>query len=158
MKFEKFLKDVGTHGEIVKRENGDNWLVCGGVAMRVPKGVNNLLGTNNKDAELIFNTVMDADTKDDTLKLKEALLRNPEGKAGDIIRVFETELGERVGIYNTNFGLLERKDLLTYLEIEIPAEYEGDKLIEEEKTVKYIVVLNRNTLETIGFITGIQNI
>lgn len=158
MKFEKFLKDVGTHGEIVTRENGDNWLVCGGVAMKVPNGVNNLLGTNNKDVEPVFTALMNADTKDDTLVLKEALLRNPEGKAGDIIRVFETDLGERVGIYNADFGLLEKKDLLTYLEIEIPAEYEGDKVIEEEKTVKYIVVLNNKTLETIGFITGIKNI
>lgn len=158
MKFEKFLKGVGTHGEIVTRANGDNWLVCGGVAMRVPRGVNNLLGTNNKDVEPVFMALLNADTSDDTLVLKEALLKDPEGKAGDIIRIFETDLGERVGIYNADFGLIEKKDLLTYLEIEVPAEYEGDEVIEDEKVIKYIVILDRNTKETIGFITGIQNI
>ena len=158
MKFEKFLKDVGTHGEIITRDNGDNWLVCGGVAMKVPKGVNNLLGTTNKDTTPIFTALMNVDTKDDTLVLKEAILKDPEGKAGDIIRVFETELGERVGIYNADFGLLEKKDLLTYLAIDIPAEYDGDTVIEDETTVNFIVVLDRKTYETIGFITGIKNI
>lgn len=44
MKFEKFLKGVGTHGEVVTRVNGEKWLVCGGVGMVIPKGVDTLLG------------------------------------------------------------------------------------------------------------------
>lgn len=36
----------------------------------------------------------------------------------DIIRVFETELGDRIGIFNQSYGFLEKKDVLTYLEIE----------------------------------------
>ena len=158
MKFEKFLKGCGTHGETITRDNGDNWLVCGGVAMKVPNGVTNLLGTNNKETEPIFSALMNADTVDDVLHLKEAILKDPEGKAGDIIRIFETDLGERVGIYNAYFGLLEKKDFLTYCEIEIPAEYNGDVMIEEEKTVKFIVVLDWKTMDIVGFITGLQSI
>lgn len=154
MKFEKFLKGCGTHGETFTRENGDNWLICEGVAMRVPKGVKNLLGIANKDTEPVFSALFGTDTTDDVLKLKEALLRDAEGKAGDIIRVFETDLGDRVGIYNGEFGLIEKKDLLTYLEIEVPGEKEED----EPTTIKFIVVLDPKTKETIGFITGLTTI
>ena len=158
MKFEKFLKGVGTHGQILERENGDKWLVCGGVAMKIPKGVDNLLGSkSDTDSEPVFSALFGADTSDDVLTLKESLLFDPEGKAGDIVRVFETELGDRVGIYNGDFGLLEKKDVLTYLEVEIPAEYKGDEIVEDEKTVKYIAVLNR-ALEVQGFITGTHRI
>ena len=45
MKFEKFLKGCGTHGQILTRKNGDRWLICGGVGMKVPNGVVNLLGS-----------------------------------------------------------------------------------------------------------------
>ena len=154
MKFEKFLKGCGTHGETFTRENGDNWLVCEGVAMKVPKGVKNLLGIANKDTEPIFSALFGTDTTDDILYLKEALLKNPEGKTGDIIRVFKTENGDRVGIYNGDFGLIEKKDLLTYLEIEVPGENEDD----DPTTIKYIVVLDPRNKEIIGFITGLTTI
>lgn len=31
MKFEKFFKSAGTHGLIVKENEVDSWLLCGGV-------------------------------------------------------------------------------------------------------------------------------
>lgn len=36
MKFDKFLKNVGMMGQIYERANGDRWLVCGGVGMKIP--------------------------------------------------------------------------------------------------------------------------
>lgn len=148
MKFEKFFKMAGTHGCIVKRFEAENWLVCGGVGMRIPEGVNNL-GVS-QDPDQVFNAIMHSDTGADVLALKEAILRDPEGKANDIIRVFETELGDRIGIFNANYGLLEKKDVLTYLEIEDDSE-------EDVKTLKYLVVLDY-TGEIVGFINGSETI
>lgn len=149
MKFEKFFKSAGTHGQIVKRNESESWLVCGGVGMRIPTGINNL-GVS-VEADKMFKALLSADTTDDVLVLEEAVLKDPEGKANDIIRVFGTDYGDKVGIYNADYGLLEKKDLLTYLEIE------DDEDPDDVKTVKFIVVLNHDR-EIVGFISGTNEI
>ena len=156
MKFEKFLKGCGTHGEVIERNEAEKWLVCGGVGMIIPRGVDNLLGSA-KDREYgsIVDVIANAEL-DDVLTLKEAVLLDPSGNANAIYRVFESELGEKVGIVNADYGLLEKKDVLGYGEIEIPAKYEGDDIVEEEKTIKYILVYDHNC-KLQGFITGSQN-
>lgn len=151
MKFEKFLKGVGTHGKTLTRDNGDNWLLSGGVGMKIPTGVTNLLGSTIEKPNKYFNEILGADTTDDILNLSEAVLFDPTGKSGDIVRVFETEMGDRVGIWNTDYGLLEKSDILTYLEVE-DENNEG-----ETKTIKLIVVLGFDQ-EIKGFITGTQRI
>ena len=146
MKFEKFFKTVGTHGLIVKKSEGESWLLCGGVGMLIPSGVNNL-GVSVKP-EPIFTAIVGSEPDDDFLRLIEARIDNPEGKANDIIRVFETDLGDRVGIKNKEYGLLEKSDRLTYLEIEDD---------ETNITSRIMVVRNYNG-DAIGFITGVDSI
>lgn len=151
MKFEKFFKSAGTHGLIVKKSEVESWLLCDGVGMRIPDGVNNL-GVSVKP-EPLFNAIVNSTSEDDTLVLAEAILTDPEGKANDIIRVFETDFGDRVGIYNKTYGLLERKDTLSYLEIEAEdPDNEG-----ETKTFKYVVVHDEYNA-VVGFITGVDSI
>lgn len=146
MKFEKFFKSAGTHGLIVKKSEVESWLLCGGVGMRIPDGVNNL-GVS-VDPEPLFTAIINSEPEDDYLRLVEAILDDPEGKANDIIRVFETDLGDRVGILNKDYGLLEKKDRLTYLEIE------DDKT---NITSKILVVRDYDG-DVIGFITGVGSI
>lgn len=144
MKFEKFLKGCGTHGQIVKRENGDKWLICGGVGMKVPTGVVNLLGAGEVSEETrgIVEAIVTADT-DDRVQLTQAYLP-ADGKASDIVRIFGDGYN-RVRIHNADFGLLERSDVvLAYLEIE------DDDL----NVTRYLLVLNPAE-EVIGFITGV---
>lgn len=155
MKFEKFLKQVGTHGEVIERD-AEKWLVCGGVGMVIPRGVQNILGiSKNSDYGSIVDVIADAEL-DDVLTLKEAVLLDPAGNAGAIYRIFESELGEKVAILNADYGLLEKKDLLGYGEIEVPTKYDEDGvIIEEEMTIKYVLVYGQ-TGEIQGFITGSQ--
>lgn len=151
MKFEKFFKSAGTHGLIVKKSEAESWLLCGGVGMKIPEGVNNL-GVN-KEPDDLFRAIVNSNSEDDLLVLREAVLMDPEGKANDIIRIFETDLGDRIGIYNASYGLLEKKDRLSYLEIE-----EDDPDNEDEtKVSKFIVVRDYNN-EVIGFIAGSNEI
>ena len=144
MKFEKFFKSAGTHGLIVKANAVDSWLLCGGVGMLIPVGVNNL-GVS-VDPEPLFTAIVKSEPDDDYLELKSAILMEADGKANDIIRVFETDLGDRVGIMNKDYGLLEKKDRLTYLEIE------------DDKTgiTSKIVVVRDYDGNAIGFITGVN--
>lgn len=151
MKFEKFFKSVGTHGLIVKKSEVESWLLCGGVGMLIPVGVNNL--GISVEPEPLFKAIVNSEPEDDFLRLVEAIIHDPEGKANDIIRVFETDLGDRVGIWNKDYGLLEKKDRLTYLEVEADdPNHEGDTVV-----FKIMVVRNHNN-EVIGFITGSDTI
>lgn len=147
MKFEKFLKGCGTHGQIVNRENGDKWLVCGGVGMKVPVGVVNLLGSGEvgEKTKKIVEALVKADT-DDKVSLMRATIP-ADGKANDIVRIFEDGLDIEVGIHNGDFGLLEKGDInLAEVEIE-----------DEGMEVKYLLVLDREDV-VIGFIQGVNNI
>lgn len=149
MKFEKFLKRCGFHGQIVKRVNGDKWLVCAGVGMKVPTGVVNLLGAGEVSEETreIVEAIVTADT-DDRVQLTEAYLP-ADGKASDIVRIFGDDLyDETVLIRNADFGLLERSDvLLAYLRIE------DDE--DPEKNADVLLVLDP-TEEVVGFIVGVS--
>jgi hypothetical protein len=148
MKFEKFFKSVGTHGLILVAQYRP-WLMCDGVGMVIPEGVNNL-GASVSPTPL-FNAIINSETDNDTLTLSEAILKDPEGKAGDIIRVFESDYDERIGISNAHYGLLEKSDVLTYLEVE--AEDPNNEL--ETITTKIMVVRDYNG-DVIGFITGVD--
>lgn len=148
MKFEKFLKSCGTHGQIVKTNSGDKWLVCGGVGMIVPKGVINLLGTGeaSEATREIVQGIVYADT-DDKVELTEAYLP-ADGRPSDIVRVFGNPKDDiYIGIHNADYGLLEKSDQnLAFLEIE------DDDL----NTSKYLLVLDQRD-EVVGFIAGVQD-
>lgn len=144
MKFEKFFKSAGTHGLIVKANAVDSWLLCGGVGMLIPVGVNNL-GVS-VDPEPLFKAIVKSEPDDDYLELRSAILMEADGKANDIIRVFETDIGDRVGIMNKEYGLLEKKDRLTYLEVED----------DETGITSKIAVVRDYDGNAIGFITGVN--
>lgn len=149
MKFEKFLKGVGTHGLIYKRDNGDMWLIAQGVGMKVPYGVTNLLGAGEitEKAKTLVEGLIKADT-DYKVTLVRATIP-ADGKASDVVRVFGDHLSIEVGILNADFGLLEKADYnLAYAEVED---------MNEVRYVKYLLVLDHND-EVIGFIEGVDEI
>lgn len=148
MKFEKFLKSVGTHGEVVTLNESEKWLVCGGVGMVIPRGVENILGTaKTQDYASIVRALTYAEY-DEPLELSKAVLLDPAGNAKAIYRVFKSAFNSTVGICNADYGLLEKKDRLGYYDIEIPATEDR-----EARVVKFIVVYD-DTDQVRGFITG----
>ncbi len=149
MKFEKFLKSVGTHGQIYTRDNGDRWLICNGVGMIIPVGVDNLLGSGevSEKVKTIVEALITADV-DDKVELIKATLP-ADGKAKDIIRVFGDPIDNAnptVSISNANFGLLEKADVnIAYVEVE------SDDFFDD----KYLLILDFND-DVIGFIKEIN--
>lgn len=142
MKFEKFLKACGTHGQIYTRNNGTRWLVCDGVGMKVPRGVVNLLGSGEVPEKIktLIECLIKADT-DDKVELIRAEIP-ADGKASDIVRVFGDKLDIEVGITNACFGLLEKADR-NLAEVEI-----------EDEEIKYLLILD-DAYEVVGFIPGV---
>lgn len=148
MKFEKFLKQTGTHGQIFTRDNGDRWLICGGVGMKVPVGVVNLLGSGEvpEKVKTLVNALIKADI-DDKVQLIKATVP-ADGKASDIVRVFGDDSLIEVGISNAAFALLEKSDN-NIAEVEI--EESGDITIDGE----YLLILDKSD-EVVGFIQGLK--
>ena len=112
--------------------------------MLIPVGVNNL-GVS-VDPEPLFKAIVNSEPDDDYLRLEAAILEEADGKANDIIRIFETDVGDKIGICNKDYGLLEKADRLTYLEVE------DDKT---NITTKIMVVRDRDG-NAVGFISGIN--
>lgn len=133
----------------MKRNNGDRWLICAGVGMKIPVGVENLLGSGEvpEKIKLLAEGLISADT-DDKVFLKRATI-SKDGKASDIVRVFsDTYDFEEIGICNADFGLLEKSDVnLAVVEVE-----DDDTNISS----KYLLILD-NADEVIGFISGVKN-
>ena len=145
MKFEKFLKATGTRGQIFTRYNGDRWLICDGVGMKVPAEVVNLLGSGEVSEKIktLVGELVNADTYD-KVHLTRATV-SAEGKANDIVRIFGDELYIEVGIMNADYTLLEKTDVnLAEVGIEDSDDLDG----------KYLVILNQND-DVIGFIRGV---
>lgn len=150
MKFEKFLKSVGTHGQILTRDNGDRWLICGGVGMKIPVGVENLLGSDEvpEKVKTLVECLINADIDDKVCLTRASLTK--DGKASDIVRVFGDFLDIEVGIRNSDFGLLEKSDV-NLAEVEIEAE---DDALDE---TKFLLILD-NGDEVVGFIEGVKEV
>lgn len=143
MKFEKFVKGCGTYGQVYKRPNGEKWLICDGVGMLIPHGVNNLLGVGEvpeRVKKLVEGLIM-ADTTD-RVELTRATV-SADGKAKDITRWFGED-SYNIGINNADFGLLERKDINLAL---VEVEDDEDELLDN----KYLLVLDQSD-NVIGFI------
>lgn len=111
MKFKKFMKELGVNGKIFK--NGeDRWLVSPSVAMLIPKEVGVILADVEIEAPNWFKEAVTKDYEANICHLTKAVILDAEGKANSIIRVFETEDGESIGIKNPFFALLEKDDIL----------------------------------------------
>ena len=142
MKFKKFCESVTPYGQIVKLDNGDDWLIGGGVGMKIPTGVVNILGSGDA-SESMKHLVYDlthADTGE-RVYLTDAVLFAPDGKAADIIRCFRD-----AKITNKAYGLLEKGD--TELAVTVVVD---DELNEH----KYLLVLDYENAVS-GFIRCIK--
>ncbi len=141
MKFDKFFKMAGTHGQVVVTAADNRWLLFDGVGMKIPNGVNTFGAVVESDD--MFEAILTADIEDDILDLVRAELP-ADGKPSDIDRVFATNLEDEVAISNAKYGLLEKSDRLVYLEIE---DAEGI-------THKYVLITDIRGEEILGFIAG----
>lgn len=142
MKFKNFCERVTPYGQIVKLDNDDEWLIGGGVGMKIPMGVVNILGTGaaSEEVKTLVYDLTHADT-DKRVYLTDAVLLEPDGKAADIIRCF----GD-AKITNKDYGLLEKGD--TKLTVTVAVD---DELNEH----KYLLVLDYENA-VCGFIQCIE--
>jgi hypothetical protein len=110
--------------------------------MKIPVGVENLLGSGevSDKVKALVEGLIYADT-DDKVTLARATVKK-DGKANDIVRIFEDGLDIEVGICNAAFGLLEKSDV-NLAEVEV-----------EDDGTKFLLILD-DADEVIGIIQGV---
>lgn len=58
MKFQKFVKSIGSEGIVYVRENGDRWLASGNVFMKIPDDIRSITAEEVTDMpEAIDNII-----------------------------------------------------------------------------------------------------
>lgn len=114
MKFEKFVKMIGSYGTIVK-DHGDYWLQSGLTYMKIPEGVHpvaNAAGTLPEVVDEIF------DSEDLTsCELREAYLPEADGSTSTLMRCFFD--GENhFAIPNKLYGLIEKENEIRFVYVD----------------------------------------
>ena len=123
MKFEKFLKNVGTRGIIVNSTKYGKFLLFGNVMLRIPDGVNIMASFTKimpEWQETIFRDFRDGYITE--AELTDAALPTPDATPSQIKRIFEDAYDGRIAIDNKTFGVIERSDR-TYI---YPEDYEDN--------------------------------
>ena len=111
MKFEKFLKNVGTRGTIVNCGSCGQWLKLANVMLKIPTGVNVIAPLERMvfDYEAaVINRYNDGYCIE--ANLVKAELINPSDSPSMLRRVFADDDGGRIDIDNKTFGIIERYD------------------------------------------------
>ena len=150
MKFQKFVKSLGSDGVIYVRKNEERWLGFENVFMKIPDNIRSITASDILPMPESVEKVINYDSFTDPCKLYKAIMPYADGAIKDCIRIYTTENGmNKVGITNTDYSLIERKDCVEmYVKI---------NAVEETSEGKALVIKNYPTLTseepvTIGII------
>lgn len=150
MKFQKFVKSLGSDGVIYVRKNEERWLGFENVFMKIPDNIRSITASDILPMPGSVEKVINYDSFTDPCELYKAIMPYADGAIKDCIRIYVTENGmNKVGITNTDYSLIERKDCVEmYVKI---------NAVEETSEGKALVIKNYPTLAseepvTIGII------
>lgn len=111
MKFQKFVKSLGSDGVIYVRKNEERWLGFENVFMKIPDNIRSITASDILPMPESVEKVINYDSFTDPCELYKAIMPYADGAIKDCIRIYATENGmNKVGITNTDYSLIERKD------------------------------------------------
>lgn len=114
MKYERFIKNVVPHGTVIT-VNKEKYLTDGEMYVKLPKWCGSV-GVESKDNSLLAAILNDAEWSEEQAYLTKAILKNPDDKGKDIIRVFSDSVGS-IYIKNDQYGLIEKNDMCIIAEL-----------------------------------------
>jgi len=148
MKFEKHVKNLGVHGVIHERSNGERWITGYRVSIKIPEAITGVMAKAIVEMPEAFNDYIQYEHTGIPCFLLKAIL--PEGDSGikDCIRIFKSEDSRfECGIRNNDFALIEKSDLVEM--------YIGDNSDTFEEEVKALLIKRfsaNNDTELVGLI------
>lgn len=135
MKFQKFVKSLGSEGAIYVRKNEERWLGFENVYMKIPDKIRSITASDILPMPEAVEKIINYDSFTDPCKLHKAVMPYPDGAIKDCVRIYATEnCLNKVGISNTDYTLIERKDCVEmYVKVDALNETsEGKALVIKE--------------------------
>ena len=113
MKFQKFVKAIGSDGIVYNRKNGERWLASERVFMKIPEDIHSVTCADIADMPEFAENIINYDSFTDPCELHAAVMPHPDGVIKDCVRIYATEGKQnKVAVDNSSYALIERKDIV----------------------------------------------
>ena len=131
MKFQKFVKAIGSDGFVFNRKNGERWLASDRVFMKIPEDIRSITASEITDMPDSVEGIINFDSFTDPCELHKAVMPYADGVIKDCVRIYATENAlNTVAIDNSSYALIERKDI-----VEMFCKYNSDDETSEGKAL-----------------------
>lgn len=131
MKFQKFVKAIGSDGIVFNRKNGERWLASDRVFMKIPEDIRSITASEITDMPDSVEGIINFDSFTDHCELHKAVMPYADGVIKDCVRIYATENAlNTVAIDNSSYALIERKDI-----VEMFCKYNSDDETSEGKAL-----------------------
>lgn len=131
MKFQKFVKALGSDGIVYNRKNGERWLASERVFMKIPEDTRSVTCADIADMPDFAENIIKYDSFTDPCDLSKAVMPYADGVIKDCVRIYATENAlNTVAIDNSSYALIERKDI-----VEMFCKYNSDDETSEGKAL-----------------------
>ena len=135
MKFQKFVKSIGSDGIVYVRKNEERWLASGMVYVKIPDKIKSITARDILPMPEAVEKTINYDSFTDPCMLHKAIMPEADGAIKDCIRVFATNNAQnKVAISNPDYTLLEWTDIIEmYVKVDAETESsEGKALVIKE--------------------------
>ena len=132
MKFQKFVKSIGSDGIIYVRKNDERWLASGTVFMKIPNNIKSITAKEILSMPDYVESIINYDSFTDPCELYKAVMPTPTSAIKDCVRIYATENAlNMLPICNNDYTLIEKKDEIEmYVRIDIKnKDTEGKALV-----------------------------
>lgn len=131
MKFQKFVKALGSDGIVYNRKNGERWLASERVLMKIPEDIRSVTCADIADMPDFVENIINYDSFTNPCDLAKAVMPYADGVIKDCVRIYETEDRQsKVAIDNGSYALIERKDT-----VEMYAQFDTESETSEGKAL-----------------------
>lgn len=149
MKFEKFVKTLGSSGIIY--EKGvfkERWLSSLSALMLVPIGTRSVTGVAIQEMPETVGKMIDQIGRTEPVLLRKAVMPFADGKIKDCVRIFANDASDvRIAISNDDWSLIEKSDYTEALYT-----YEDEKPVSKALLVKKYPQFPEDDMELVGII------
>lgn len=133
MKFQKFVKSIGTKGIVYVRKNGERWLASQDVFMKIPNDIQSITASEVKEMPDTIESIINSDYFTAPCELHDAIMTCADGAIKDCVRIYATQNALcKIPISNSAYSLIERKDV-----VEMYIKFDSDT---EEQVAKALFV------------------
>ncbi len=155
MKFQKFVKGLGSEGTIFVRKNEERWLASTSVFMKIPDNIRSITAHDIVPMPEAIENIINYEAFTDPCELHRAIMPFPSAAIKDCIRVFATENAlVKLPVRNNDYALIERGDCV---EMYVKTNAEDETSEGKALVIKEYPIRPGEDAELVGIIFPILN-